>query len=365
MMRCPISFSLSFCMRFRQPEGYRTSYSMRSLLILLAAVALTCLSDCRRFDKADPPSPEMAECLARFKSIPEIAHFQKAASKAPESPVSDGRPLEGMELALTLNGTIASHMDPQADEDDLCYTENTPENFHKLLDALRRTEMPPTVAFVIGRYLDAELQQEWLASGNLLGNMTFNARAAAKGSPEKFIADIERLEAAMSPLWGRFAPVRKYFRYPELKTPRDTESRVQILGYLQKAGYIVVPATIYAHDDKFNIAYCVSVARNERSCANLTKAYFNSILLDTALKARTAARNLTGADSKQILMLWADQLTCDNLEEIIKSFKRMGARFIALDEALRDPIYTTPGEDGDCVAMSVIRTVKSQQEGAE
>jgi hypothetical protein len=126
----------------------------------------------------------MAECLARFKSIPEIAHFQKAASKAPESPVSDGRPLEGMELALTLNGTIASHMDPQADEDDLCYTENTPENFHKLLDALRRTEMPPTVAFVIGRYLDAELQQEWLASGNLLGNMTFNARAAAKGSPE-------------------------------------------------------------------------------------------------------------------------------------------------------------------------------------
>src|SRR5262249_18051959 len=118
---------------------------MRCLLILSAAVLLACLSDCRRFDRSDPPSREMAECLARFKSIRELANFQRPASKPLEVPAMDARPLEGMELALTLNGTISSHMDPQADEDDVCYTENTPENFRKLLDALRRTDMPPTV----------------------------------------------------------------------------------------------------------------------------------------------------------------------------------------------------------------------------
>src|SRR5262252_9227784 len=176
---------------------------MRRLLILSTAVLLACLSDCRRFDKPDPPSPEMADCLARFKSIPEIPRLQKSPNKAPvETPPTDGKPLEGMEVALTLNGTISSHMDPQADEDDVCYAENTAENFHKLLDALRRTEMPPTVAFVIGRYLDAGLQQEWLASGNLLGNMTFNAKTAAKGSAGSFVEDIKRLDGALEPLWS-------------------------------------------------------------------------------------------------------------------------------------------------------------------
>src|SRR5215470_4537048 len=113
---------------------------MRSFLILLAALLLVCLSDCRRFDKADPPSPEMAQCLARFKSIPEIAHFQKMTGKATEPLARDGMPFEGMQLALTLNGTIAGHMDPQANVDDVCYAENTPENFHKLLEALRRAQ---------------------------------------------------------------------------------------------------------------------------------------------------------------------------------------------------------------------------------
>src|SRR5215467_1910621 len=106
---------------------------MRLLVILLAALSLTCLSDCRRFDRSDPPSPEMAECLARFKSIPELAHFGKPAIRSPEAPATDEKSLEGMEVALTLNGTISSHMDPQADEDDVCYAENTAENFHKLL----------------------------------------------------------------------------------------------------------------------------------------------------------------------------------------------------------------------------------------
>jgi hypothetical protein len=195
--------------------------------------------------------------------------------------------------------------------------------------------------------------------------MTFNAKTPAKGTAERFVEDIKRLDGVLAPLWSSVAPAQKYFRYPELKTPRDAESRGQIQGYLQKAGYTIVPATIYARDDKFNIAYCVSVARNEQSCANLTRAYFNSTLIDTTVKARVAARSITGADPKHILMLWADQLTCDNLEEIIQSYRRMGARFIPLNEALRDPIYTTPGEDGDCLAMSVIRTVKSEQEGAE
>jgi len=302
----------------------------------------------------------MAECLARFKSIPEMALLLKGRNRLSEV-APDARPFEGMEVALTLNGMVTSHMDPQADEDDLCYTENTPENFHKLLDALKRNEMPPTVDFTIGRYMDAGLQREWLASGNLLGNMTFDAKGITKGTPESFVEDIDRLDRALSPLMSDSPLARKYFRYPGLKTPQN-ESRGQIQSYLQKAGYVEVPATIYARDDKFNAVYCVALASNQESCLNLTKAYFDSLLLDTTLRARAEARNLSGSDSKQILMMSPNQFTCDNLDAIIRWYRRMGARFISLDVALRDPIYATLGEDGDPIAMSVFRTVKGQQE---
>jgi hypothetical protein len=124
-----------------------------------------------------------------------------------------------------------------------------------------------------------------------------------------------------------------------------------------------VPATIDSRDWKFAQIYCGALARGDRACGDYVKQAFHSLLFDTTQKARQATRNIAGADGKQVLMLEASRFTADTLAETIAWYKRMGARFISLDEALRDPIFTTLTHDGQVQAIAVFREVKNLQWG--
>jgi hypothetical protein len=116
-------------------------------------------------------------------------------------------------------------------------------------------------------------------------------------------------------------------------------------AYLKKSHYVVVPATIDLLDNLFSQLYCSALSRGDQSCANLIKANFRSLALDTTLKARSIANNIAGHNVKQILVVGANQFTCDNLSELVAWYKSLGARFITLDEALADPFYRSDGAD--------------------
>ena len=94
---------------------------------------------------------------------------------------------------------------------------------------------------------------------------------------------------------------------------------------------------------------------------NLVKAKFKSLLLDTTLRARAAAKSRAGYDVKHILMIGANQFTCDNLGELLAYYRSLGAHFISLDEALKDPIYSIVDEKGKPAARAIMREVKRRQ----
>jgi hypothetical protein len=139
------------------------------------------------------------------------------------------------------------------------------------------------------------------------------------------------------------------------KKPRE------IRAFLKQSGYVEVPATIDSRDDSFSQPYCAALARGDNVCANFIAATFKSLLLDRTIKARAAAGKIAGRDVRQILMIQANQLTCDLLDELLRWYKAMGVRFISLDDALRDPFYAV--DDVTNKAKQIIRETKRAQLG--
>jgi len=149
---------------------------------------------------------------------------------------------------------------------------NTIENFSRIVDALKQNDMPPMVDFVVGYALDPRIQQAWLESGNLLGNMTYSRAKPKKSTVEEFIQSAKAGDEALASLWGKFPPKQKYFRFPGLTLDEDQQKLAQIRGYLKQKGYVEAPATIDSWDDSFSQSYCGALARRDQACASLIKA---------------------------------------------------------------------------------------------
>ena len=307
--------------------------SRTTQIYLLAVILLFTISvACKRAGGGDGKAT-VARCMEDLNNIPELAALKARSKEKPEEAPS-GRPLDGLEIALTLNDLVRSTGDPN-DVDNWCEHEDSRENFDRLVAALKQHGLPPTVDFAIGQGLDLQLAQAWVASGNRLGVLTYSHKKPNKATADEFIDDIARNEQTVGPLKPTEPAQPKYFRFPRMKVSLDAEARAKIDRYLRDNGYTVAPATIDAHDETFNWIYCSAMSRQDEDCVNLLKVYFRSLLLDTTLKARESARQLAGHEVKHILVVKADQFTCDFLGEIIGWYKSMGARFIALGEITR------------------------------
>ena len=329
-----------------------------SIIAIIVAPALLSIG-CAPSKTTHAAKPEMTRCQEELNTIPEVtAASVKARSKRSDDPDDS---VEGMEIALTINRMVQSKVEPDRDQDDWCYTENTVENFRKLVRALTDNGIPPTVDFLAGESLDQALQEEWLRSGNLIGSMTYAGRSLKKGTAQDFISTLVKNEQALAPLWSKYERKQKYFRYPALKLGMDDQRPREIRGFLKQNNYVEVPATIDSRDDYFSQPYCAALARGDKVCANFVSATFKSSLLDKTRKARAAARKIAGRDVKQILMIQANQLTSDLLDELLRWYKAMGVRFISLDEALGDPFYAT--EDLTNTANQIIWETRRAQLG--
>jgi len=303
----------------------------------------------------------MTKCQDELSVIPEVAAALKNRTKPDEQ---GSQPLAGMQVALTVNGLVRSNADPDEDDDDWCYTENTRDNLDKLLAALKQNQMPPTVDFVIGQYMDEELQKEWLSSGNLVGNMTYDRKKSKKKSAQEFIDSVIRNEQDLAPLIEKTQQKRKYFRYPGLRIDPDPQKRAQIHASLKQMGYVEVPATVEARDGLFAQNYCAALARGDQVCANYVRATFQSLLTDKLIKARAAASVIAGQDIKHILLVRANQLTCDSLSELIAVYKSLGVKFVSLDEALQDSFYSSI-DAGNLANVVIEETRRAQINGPE
>jgi peptidoglycan/xylan/chitin deacetylase (PgdA/CDA1 family) len=194
------------------------------------------------------------------------------------------------------------------------------------------------------------LLQQWADAGVDLGNHTFSHLDFNDTPLVQFQDDVTRGEEVTYWILRRKGKALRYFRYPFLHTGSDSDRRRRFEEFLSRRGYSSVPVTIDASDWKFSYAY---ERAREVGDTTLERRIRDAYLLHTEQCFEYFERlsvRVMGYAINQILLLHANVLNAETLDEILQLARRRGYEFITVEEALNDPAYksfdTYTGADG-------------------
>ena len=202
----------------------------------------------------------------------------------------------------------------------------------------------PAIGFVnenklgAGAVRDARTRmlRAWLEAEHDLGNHSYSHPDLNSTSLDDFTADIVRGEEVTAGLRGA-RPV--FFRHPFLHAGPDSAKKYGLEQFFDERGYRVAPVTIDNQDWVFARAYDNALDAADSALARrIADAYLT--YMDTIFGFYEAqARAIVGRELPQVLLLHANRINADGLDELLALARRRGYRFVTLEEALRDPAY--------------------------
>ncbi len=218
----------------------------------------------------------------------------------------------------------------------------------RIVESLARRKVP-AVGFVneIGLEIDGRVDPDrvaalslWLDAGLELGNHTYSHPSAHKVPLDAYDDDILKGERVIRPLVESKGGRLVWFRHPFLQTGRDLDTKRSIETFLAAHGYRIAPVTIDNGEWIFAKAYFVN-SRNRAMRKKIADEYVAYMNRKTDYWERSA-RSLFGRDIPEILLVHANQLNADTFPRILSMLEQRGYRFITLDDALKDPAYSSP-----------------------
>ncbi|MDQ6787184.1 MAG: polysaccharide deacetylase family protein [Acidobacteriota bacterium] len=219
----------------------------------------------------------------------------------------------------------------------------------KILSGINKYQIP-TVGFVNESLLyttgetDARIAvlKNWTDAGVELGNHTFSHLGFKNASLVEYEDDFIRGETVTKMLMKQKGQKIRYFRHPFLQMGTTPELEKSFESFIAERGYRIAPVTMDTMDWMFLAAYTKA---KEQGDAEMIKRVSEEYIKFAALKfdfCEKVSGELFGRQIKHILLLHANELNADNFDRLIKVMKDRGYQFIALEEALKDPIYQFP-----------------------
>jgi len=235
----------------------------------------------------------------------------------------------------------------------------------QMIHALKRNVGVPVHGFANGGQIadSPELERilsAWRRAGFLLGNHTFSHLDLTRGTASDYVADIERNEAILA----RWSPARapRYFRHPYLHEGNTATKRIAVRQWLAAQRYIVAPVTVAFDESPWNETYARCVGLEDRpAIAHLKRVYMADALSRLAAFQELSTR-LFGRPIRHILLLHMGAFDAVMLDELLTAYRAVETRFITLDDALRDSVYTIdPGLVQDGGATFLVQVAKARQ----
>ncbi len=212
-----------------------------------------------------------------------------------------------------------------------------------------QTHRVPVVAFVnegnllvVGE-VDARiaLLQQWVDAGMILGNHTYSHPDFNTLTIQQFQDEIIKGEVITRRLMQSRQPYQLYFRHPQTHTGDTQAKKEAIENFLAARGYKVTPHTIDNVDFIFNDCYVRALRNKDAAMAKrLRETYLNFTIAVTEFAERIS-QQIFGREITQTLLLHANDINADCLDEMLRRFAARGYRFVTLDEAMSDPAYQT------------------------
>jgi peptidoglycan-N-acetylglucosamine deacetylase len=243
------------------------------------------------------------------------------------------------ELAITIDDL------PSALQSDVRVTR---DETARILAALKR-HRAPAVGFVNENKLHVagevderiDLLRMWLDAGVPLGNHTFSHVKFQDTPLWQYEDEVIRGEVVTRRLMRERGFQRLYFRHPYTSTGPTREAKEQFEAFLAERGYRVAPFTVEHADYIFNSVYVHALeAKDAATAERIRAAYIRHI--DTACEyAERRSRELFGREIRQVLLIHANRINADALDETLARLKARGYSFVTLDAALEDKAYQT------------------------
>jgi len=185
------------------------------------------------------------------------------------------------------------------------------------------------------------LLQQWVDAGMILGNHTYSHPDFNTLTIEQFEDEIVKGEVITRRLMRGHRPYQLYFRHP-MTHIGDTQSRQEAIeAFLAARGYKVTPHTIENSDFIFNVLYVSALGnKDEAMVTRLREAYLDFTIATTEFAERISPQ-IFGREVTQTLLIHANDINAECLDEILKRFSARGYSFVTLDEAMADPAYQT------------------------
>jgi peptidoglycan/xylan/chitin deacetylase (PgdA/CDA1 family) len=185
------------------------------------------------------------------------------------------------------------------------------------------------------------LLRQWIRRGMLLGNHTYSHPDFNTVSVERFQEEIVKGEEVTRRLLAEKPGAPLFFRHPMTHTGDTREKKEAIEKFLAARGYRIAPHTIENSDFVFNRIYALAVAKRDSALATKVRAAYLEFSIAATAFAETIPPKIFGRDVPQTLLLHANDLNADALDELLKRLEGRGYRFISLEQAMADPAYQT------------------------
>lgn len=174
-----------------------------------------------------------------------------------------------------------------------------------------------------------------------LGNHTFSHPDLNRLTVEQFEDEIAKGDLITRKLMGARKPYQLYFRHPMTHTGDTKEKKEAIEKFLAARGYKVTPHTIENSDFVYNVGYVnAKLKKDEELMKRLREAYLELTSAATEI-AEKISPQIFGREIPQTLLIHANEINADCLDEMLRRYEGRGYRFITLDEAMADPAYQT------------------------
>jgi len=227
------------------------------------------------------------------------------------------------------------------------------ENTRKLLAAVREAGVP-AVGFVNEGKLFVEgepavavaarsaVLEMWLEAGFELGNHSYSHQSLNRTPLVEFQADVVRGEPVTRDLLEKRGQRLRYFRHPFLQVGLDLDKRRAFEEFLRGRRYTVAPVTIDNDEWIYAAVYADARRRGDEAFAAKVAADYLRYMDGVFAFFEDVSRRLVGREIAHVLLLHANALNADTFATLAKAITARGYRFVSLETALADPVYSRP-----------------------
>ena len=183
------------------------------------------------------------------------------------------------------------------------------------------------------------LLQQWLDAGMELGNHTLRHPSYHRTDFEAYAKQIKDGEKITSRLLTQKNRKLKYFRHPFLHTGNTPEKKKQLEDFLEQEGYIVAPVTIDNSDWIYAAAYDRAMEEQDSEMMKKLGESFVDYIDSKFAYYETQSKKLFDRNIAHTLLLHANTINADYLDDLLARLKERGYEFITLTKALEDKAY--------------------------